>query len=97
MKPLQRLLRWARTLVLDAPGMGSAAERVATVEACEPRILYAADLNPALWANAAAVAPVQVLVASVDHQAAATHTATVEVQTPQRPVAREIIFIDASA
>ena len=83
MKLLHRVAAW----------FGRKAERSAVVEECEPRILYSADLNPALWtpddpSGASAI------VATVDPQQD-LRTMPASQQEQQRR-SREIVFVDAA-
>ena len=88
---LHRLAAW---LGLTARGTRA---RVAVVEECEARILYSADLNPALWAGQADPAQPSAIVGVLDPQAAATAlqaTAGDRQQSTQR--SHEIVFVDAA-
>ncbi len=68
------------------------AERSAVVEEVEPRILYSADLNPALWAADAAAAA-SAIVGAVDPAPQPSATASTTQQQQQR---HEIVFVDAA-
>ena len=76
---LRRLVNW----------FGNPAEpRSAVVEEIEPRILYSADLNPALWASDASA-----MVADLHAVDAAAPVVAAEQQQVRR---HEIVFVDAA-
>ena len=88
------LHRFATWLGLPA---GGRRERVAVVEECEQRILYSADLNPALWAGSGDATTASGIVRAVDETALqAPLNATADVQTPQAQLRHEIVFVDAA-
>ena len=68
------------------------AERSAVVEEVEPRILYSADLNPALWAADPSV-QASAIVGVVNPDVQAASSAAVEQQQQRR---HEIVFVDAA-
>jgi Domain of unknown function (DUF4347) len=79
--PLRRLLAW----------LGGAAEpRSAVFEELEPRILYSADLNPALWVGEATQA--SAIVGTLNPGPQTTVTAAAEQQQRRH----EIVFVDAA-
>ena len=83
-----------RALIQRLQGLVGPTQRHAVMEECEPRILYSADLNPALWAT---THETSAQVAMVDPPAAA---APAQQQTPaeqerqEQRRSREIVFVD---
>ena len=68
------------------------ARRRAVVEECEARVLYSADLNPALWAGGAA--PAEVRLVTPEASAPAASPSQPQEQAQQRR--HEIVFVDAA-
>lgn len=67
------------------------AERSAVVEECEPRILYSADLNPAMWSGAGEAGSTGAIVGSIDP----APQPSISVQAAQQQQRRhEIVFVD---
>ena len=84
---LQALLRYFARLGRPAP-------RHAVVEECEARVLYSADLNPALWADAGPHAEVRMVAPQAAAPAALAQGTTQTQQEQQRR--HEIVFVDAA-
>ena len=80
-----------RALFKFLTSLGARTRRRAVVEECEPRILYSADLNPALWGEAGN--PAEVRLAAP--QAAAPVTMA-QAQTQEQRRSHEIVFVDAA-
>ena len=89
---LRHLAAW-----LGLPARGGRA-RVAVVEECEQRILYSADLNPALWIGGGDATAPSAIVRTLDAQAPQAPQAApaTEVQSAQEERRHEIIFVDGA-
>ncbi len=76
------------TPALGGPARAHKFSRRAVAEACEPRVLYSADLNPLMWAAGAASAEVRL-------QGASASSSSLEVAATQQTRV-ELVFVDAA-
>ncbi len=81
-----------RALLRFFTGTARRQRRHAVVEECEPRILYSADLNPVLWADAGTAAEVRLVAPPVAASAPAAAQSPAEAQRRSH----EIVFVDAN-
>ena len=82
-----------RALLQYIKGLVGPRQRHAVMEECESRILYSADLNPALWSG---VQETSAQVAMVDLPSTTVTTDTASAQmTTQQTRHREIVFVDS--